>query len=559
MKRYTIIPESTLFNNKLTIIIPFLNEGEEVANTLNSIRQTVQNKVDILIIDDASTDNIDYQNVAEKYNATYIKNKKRLGVAASRDLGVTLIKTPYFLLLDAHMRFYQNDWAKLIVGELDKNDRVVLCCTTKILSKKGTGEIDESNNTSTYGATINLEGNKWMLNAEWSFLEKEPESSAENIACILGAGYAASKRYWQYLHGLEGLIHYGSDEPYISLKVWLEGGQCRLLKNIRIGHIYRVQPPYKINDIETIFNKLWIAELVLPFSYKLRTFGTLYEDNPQKCKEAFRLLLKKKKNLEKLKQHYRQIFITDFNTILQLNKKRIIKSTEQQKAEQKLVYHLFKHILLNCNTLSSYGLWHGRMGCILFLTKYDHTQNNNLYEDLIEELIEQLYSRIASSNISIDLEEGLCGIAYGLAWLLNHHFIKGEINDVLEEADLQIMERDPLRITDYSLQTGLAGILYYVLYRLQIAQEQNLTIPFDSKYLNRLYQISLKIVKDPDKMACFEMASWLVAYMQNQNLKLRIPDITQILNLTTLQETINHSFTLGLKDGFSGLGLSKLN
>lgn len=35
--------------NDLTIIIPFLNEGEEVARTVESIRKTAGNKVDILL------------------------------------------------------------------------------------------------------------------------------------------------------------------------------------------------------------------------------------------------------------------------------------------------------------------------------------------------------------------------------------------------------------------------------------------------------------------------------------------------------------------------------
>lgn len=546
-------------NNKLTVIIPFLNEGEEVGNTLNSIRQTIGNNVDILIINDASTDKNGYRLVAQKYNATYIKNKKRLGVAASRDKGIALIKTPYFLLMDAHMRFYQKDWADVIVSELDQNDRVLLCCDTKVLYKDNDGIIYESNSASAFGATINLDGNKWILNNEWSTVEKEPKTPVEDIACVLGAGYAASKRYWQYLRGLEGLIYYGSDETYISLKVWLEGGKCRLLKNIRIGHIYRAHAPYKIDSADMVFNKLWIAELLLPFSYKIRTFGALYLENPLKFIEAFQLLRKKRKQVETLKQYYHQIFTTDFNRILYLNKKRIPENKELQKKKQEKLNDLYKKLLLNCNTLPCEGLWHGRMGCILFLAKYNHTHLKDLHIELIEDLIGDVYKKIENTNLSIDFEEGICGIAYGLAWLLNQQIMEGDLTEVLKEVDQRIMERDPLRITDYTLQTGLSGILYYVLYRLQIAQEQNLAIPFDTEYLYRLYRYSLKAVKDPEKIACFEMASWFVAYMKDRTLKLEIPDITQILNIKTLKEKTINSFTLGLEEGLAGLGLSILS
>lgn len=545
--------------NKLTIIIPFLNEGEEVENTLKSIRKTAYDLIDILIINDASTDGVNYRLIAQKYNTKYVKNKKRLGVAASRDKGVSLISTPYFLLLDAHMRFYQDDWVKLIVDELDKNDRVLLCCNTKVLQKTSNGKLEESDSTPTFGATINFEGDKWMLDAKWSSTEKKLESNIENIACVLGAGYAASKRYWQYLRGLEGLIHYGSDETYISLKVWLEGGQCRLLKNIKIGHIYRTQAPYEVKNTEIIFNKLWIAELLLPFSYKLRTFGALYEENPKVFREAFALLSRKKQQCSKLKAYYQDILTHDFQRIIKMNVHQHTENDVQKKLKLEKLGHSFKQLLLNCNTLPSDGLWYGRMGCILFLAKFDQSYNNNLYEDLIEELINEMYSRIANNNLNIDLGCGLCGIAYGLTWLVDHQLMEGDLSEVLFEVDRQIMERSPLRINDYSLKNGLAGILYYILYRIQIAQQKHLPLPFDAKYINDLNKAASKALKGNKITACYEMASWLTTFIKNPTLKLEIPDIIQILNLNTITESNHYPLALGLKEGLAGIGLSKIS
>ena len=40
--------------NKLTVVMPFLNEGEEVGNTVRSIRATAGCSVDIIVINDAS-------------------------------------------------------------------------------------------------------------------------------------------------------------------------------------------------------------------------------------------------------------------------------------------------------------------------------------------------------------------------------------------------------------------------------------------------------------------------------------------------------------------------
>ena len=171
------------------------------------------------------------------------------------------------------MRFYQNDWVELIIEQLDKNKEVLLCCATKALRRDNTGEIYACNNPNSFGATINLKKNKMMLDSEWIKFDIAPESFITEIPCVLRAGYATTKYYWQHLRGLEGLVHYGSDETYISLKVWLAGGKCLFLKNIKIGHIYRDETPYTIENSDNIFNKLLISELLLPFQYKTRLWG----------------------------------------------------------------------------------------------------------------------------------------------------------------------------------------------------------------------------------------------------------------------------------------------
>ena len=106
-------------SKKLTVIIPFLNEGMEVAHTVASIRQYAADRVEILVINDASNHLYDYEEMLKPYSATYLRNEERLGIAACRDLGVSLIQTPYFLFLDAHMRFYREDWGPCCQKQLE--------------------------------------------------------------------------------------------------------------------------------------------------------------------------------------------------------------------------------------------------------------------------------------------------------------------------------------------------------------------------------------------------------------------------------------------------------
>ena len=63
------IPVSDLL---LTVVIPFYNEGEEVKNTLESIRQTVGDEVEVILVDDCSDDGWDYIACARQYGAHYL-------------------------------------------------------------------------------------------------------------------------------------------------------------------------------------------------------------------------------------------------------------------------------------------------------------------------------------------------------------------------------------------------------------------------------------------------------------------------------------------------------
>lgn len=305
---------------KLTVIVPFLNEGIEVAKTVDSVCQYAQNQVDILVINDASNYLYDYEEMLKPYPITYIRNEKRIGVAACRDLGVSLMHTPYFLFLDSHMRFYEEGWVKQIIDYLEQDDRRLLCCQTYALAKDENDDIAPIPDRGiSYGAYISFRDNDF-LSPKWIFKDDpEPGKEIIDIPCVFGAAYAASKRYWSYLRGLEGLICYGFDETYMSLKVWLEGGRCQLIKNIIAGHIYRTRSPYRVCHEELMYNRLWIAALLLPDEWKEKAFALCRQQNEPLYERMIKLLHENTAQLEELKDYYSKVFTVDFCRILRLN------------------------------------------------------------------------------------------------------------------------------------------------------------------------------------------------------------------------------------------------
>lgn len=292
---------------KLTIIIPFRNEGDEVKNTINSLLSTAGVKTNLILVNDQSTDGYDYKQVADFFKAEYIEHQHNLGVAASRDEAIGKCQTDYFIIFDAHMRAFTTNWAQIIIRELEKDHRCIICCTTIGLNKNA--EPNKTTNQQAYGVTMHLPDLTYQWNTNWKG-DIEHENSMI-INCIMGASYACNKLYWEKLRGLEGLKSYGFDEQLISIKTFLEGGTCKVLNNIVFGHIFRDinEVPYHIKSSDFVFNALFIIELFFTEDMKIRKFRNLrYSCSDEVFQEAINLLSSYKEEIRKMETYYKQIF-----------------------------------------------------------------------------------------------------------------------------------------------------------------------------------------------------------------------------------------------------------
>ena len=62
----------------LTVLIPFMNENEEVIATVADVRRTAGRHVDILVLNDCSTDGYNYEEELRKYDVRYVCNPENL-------------------------------------------------------------------------------------------------------------------------------------------------------------------------------------------------------------------------------------------------------------------------------------------------------------------------------------------------------------------------------------------------------------------------------------------------------------------------------------------------
>ncbi|MDR3047101.1 MAG: glycosyltransferase, partial [Bacteroidales bacterium] len=295
-----------------------LNEGEEVCNTIRSLKENSEESFELILINDCSNDGFNYKEVALKFGAKYIEHQSRMGVAASRDEAIALCETDYFLLLDAHMRIYQNNWVSLILNELKKNEKNLLCCQTIALFPDGTIDPERSSDKG-MGAIFNFND----LSIKWiHFPNVDQKIESIDIPCVLGASYACKKEHWEYLKGLDGLRFYGCDEQLISIKVWLEGGRCKSLPHITFGHIFRKHEsvPYQIVMADYVFNRILIAELFFDTEKKITFMQKMRETHGRKlvC-EAIEMLSLMKNKLFEDKKYYAEIFTRDIDCLVRFN------------------------------------------------------------------------------------------------------------------------------------------------------------------------------------------------------------------------------------------------
>lgn len=116
---------------ELSIVIPFMNEGENLKRTLISIMETATCPIDVIIVNDNSTDGYPYKQLEESFGIRMIESDKRIGPAACREMGISAIETPYFLTVDAHMQFGQDDWCNAIIEQLKKNRKAFIVAKQK--------------------------------------------------------------------------------------------------------------------------------------------------------------------------------------------------------------------------------------------------------------------------------------------------------------------------------------------------------------------------------------------------------------------------------------------
>ena len=210
-------------------------------------------------------------------------------------------------------------------------------------------------------------------------------------------------------------------------------------------------------------------------------------------------------------------------------------------------HQALSQLILNAHFIPGTGLFHGRMGCVLFLAVYARHTQNEMYENFASELLDTIYEDL-NKELHFNLEDGLCGIGWGIEYLVQQGLMQGDTDEILWEVDQRIMEYNPLRISDLSFRRGLGGLTFYVIARLLAVREIK-KIPFDWNYLQSLKTALSQANLSEDPENPIGLKNLFIEVLQGEkHPKIDLPPILKYSNIQ-LDEEIS---SFGLDQGIAG-------
>lgn len=122
----------------VTVIIPCYNAENYIKKCISSLERQTFDKIEIICIDDCSTDNtLQVLNELKKnckHNITIIINDNNLGPAESRNKGILLAKTKYIAFCDAD-DWYDSNFLDIMISTIEENNVNLVFCGYKVINE----------------------------------------------------------------------------------------------------------------------------------------------------------------------------------------------------------------------------------------------------------------------------------------------------------------------------------------------------------------------------------------------------------------------------------------
>lgn len=122
----------------VSFIIATYNRADYICEAVHSILKQKYNNIEILIIDDGSTDNTcELLKNTFKDRVIYYRNSKNMGPAFSRNIGLDFANGKYIGLLDSDDILYDENHTEIAVDVMENDKEVaIFCCDFYIIDRE---------------------------------------------------------------------------------------------------------------------------------------------------------------------------------------------------------------------------------------------------------------------------------------------------------------------------------------------------------------------------------------------------------------------------------------
>lgn len=286
---------------KIAVVIPFLNEKENVVKTVENILETCsENTPDIILIDDHSNNS----NNLSIPNVKIIRNEQQIGTSTSREKGIILSQNPYILTIDAHVKFTNKGWDQKIIERIESNKTAIFCFACQDAEKKDLYYA---------GGFHFFPTKKPDLMLTPFLIRQEPPKEISDIPVVIGGAYAFYLPWYKHLNGMLGMKGWGVGETFLSLKSWLTGGSCKIDKSIKIEHLFKKQN-YLIDESFLHYNRMRLCKTILPYNMGLYPMVFLKESESKT--KAIENILKDNKEILQDRISYEKTLTVDIHEII---------------------------------------------------------------------------------------------------------------------------------------------------------------------------------------------------------------------------------------------------
>lgn len=142
----------------------------------------------------------------------------------------------------------------------------------------------------------------------------------------------------------------------------------------------------------------------------------------------------------------------------------------QENLKMKVLQEI-SDLIMKSPEITKPGLWDGNMGICIYLYHMARLMNDSNYEKTADQLLESVYQNIDSNSISF--YSGISGIGWGIDYLIQKGFCRGNVDEILRDIDSLVFRYfHENRMLGISSSKGLTGLLFYVTTRLKHTKYQ---------------------------------------------------------------------------------------